>query len=341
METTGEPSDILSRIWFTSLATAWSRFCGYTRCSASSAVDAQVYTFLNGAVTWSSGDQQLGVPPLRLSGADVAVTLGVPRGAQSELATYNVRMTQRFALPLVTGLASRASLDVHGRVDIVLASPKPCQVTPRLCQRQRPLLNEDLVRHSLILLQQSGSGRLFWHLLSRDLVYSDSAFEDSDSQRGKSTLAATTVIVAAWMEIEGNRLNEIGSTEDDVWREESWGDPRCWMAGSFRGRRLTILQDANLSPGGPVTDCGDTRAEEETVSVVIGFDVGVDVEKKWHREFGPAQSREGGYSIVHATVKYERIGMLNRSQNLGANANPCPSEGPLARLFWTASTRGF
>ncbi|KAF9003143.1 hypothetical protein BDZ89DRAFT_1049955 [Hymenopellis radicata] len=295
--------------------------------------------------------------------ADVAVTLGVPRGAQSELAAYNVRMTQRLALPLVTGLAVGQVLTCTAGWTIVLASPKPCQVTPRLCQRQRPSLNEDLVRHSLILLQQiclmvAGvldafprqviiiSIRIWMSLLA--------SLELRNSQRGKSTLAAvsvlqrervsvqmTTVIVEAWMEIEVNRLIEIGSTEDDVWREESWGDPRCWMAESFHGRRLTILQDANLSLGGPVTNCGDTRAEEETVSVVIRFDVHVDVEKKWYREFGPtqSQSREGGYFIVHAT--YERIGMLNQSQNLAANANPCLSEGPLTRLFWTASTRGF
>ncbi|KAF9012189.1 hypothetical protein BDZ89DRAFT_1224211 [Hymenopellis radicata] len=80
METTGEPSDILSRIWFTSLATAWSRFCGYTRCSASSAVDAQVYTFLNGAI-------QKGMLRLHL----------VFREEQS--AAYNVRMKQCLALP--------------------------------------------------------------------------------------------------------------------------------------------------------------------------------------------------------------------------------------------------
>ncbi|KAF9003139.1 hypothetical protein BDZ89DRAFT_1049951 [Hymenopellis radicata] len=173
---------------------------------------------------WFSQSGKYGVPLLRLSGADVAVTLGVPRGAQSELAAYNVRMTP-----------SRASPDVHSRVDIVLASPKPCQVTPRLCQRQRPSLNEDLVRHSLILLQQiclmvagvldvlfflalvtdlssipstSYNHLEIWmsllaslELRSRLFAFSVRRLELLNAQVDSCSALQTTVIVEAWMEV--------------------------------------------------------------------------------------------------------------------------------------------
>ncbi|KAF8995013.1 hypothetical protein BDZ89DRAFT_1053071 [Hymenopellis radicata] len=47
------------------------------------------------------------------------------------LSPFLIILVERLALPLATGSDSRESPDVHGGVDIVLTSPKPCQVTAR------------------------------------------------------------------------------------------------------------------------------------------------------------------------------------------------------------------
>ncbi|KAF9017479.1 hypothetical protein BDZ89DRAFT_1213777 [Hymenopellis radicata] len=68
----------------------------------------------------------------------------------------------------------------------------------------------------------------------------------------------TTVIVAAWGGLDGGSTEVVGRSEVLDGREvrSSVDESVLYQLKttfSFRGRRLTILQDANPSPGGPVT----------------------------------------------------------------------------------------